>query len=345
MIEVLEPLEVGAGDTTSIDEHVRGAHNSLAQEDLLSGVGGGAIGTLEDGLDSDGISVSIVEGLLSGGGDHAVSLFCEELLGVLADGLSGVREADEGAVLDHVGLDGLDIQTGGVVDGGVVLNDSGDLTTVLLNELGGPVADSAESLDDEGLASNASGKLASVDEGLGAEELTDGVVDAETGGLGTTGNTSLGDELSSATALSVDIGLTLDVHVGVLDPGHGLLVGSHIGAKTVDLGTDEALLDQLHSVLTGHSLDLVLGVLAGVDLDTTLGTAEGDIGDGKFERHEGGEGLDFLQIDVFRVAGTTFDGELVRGVLSSIYTDNQDKVSAIRLNQLKINSKRIDQEK
>ena len=311
MIQVLEPLEVGAGDTTAVDKHVWGGDNSSADEDLLGGVGGGAVGTLEDGLNLDVLGVASVKGLLGGSGDHAVGLLEEEGLGVLADGLSGIGVGGESAVLNHEVLDLLDVKTSWVVDGGVVFNDGGDLASVLLDELGGPVADGTEALDDEGLVLDAKAETDAVDEGLGVEELADGVVDTETGGLGTAGNTSLGDELACAAALSVDVGLTTDVHVGILDPGHGLLVGSHVGTEAINLSTDEALLDELHSVLAGGSLDLSLGVLAWVNLDTSLGTTEGDVGDGKLEGHEGGQSLDFLQIDVLRVAGTSLDGELV----------------------------------
>ena len=321
VIKVLQPFEVRAGDTATVDEHVWGTDNSSASEDLLGGVSGGAVGTLEDGLDVDELGVAHVKGLLSGGRDHAVSVLEEEGLGVLTDGLSGVGERDEGTVVGHVFLDSLDVETGGVVDGRVVLNDSGDLTSVLFDELGGPVSDSTEALNDEGLAFDTSGELASVSEGLGVEELTDGVVDTETGGLSSSGNTTLGDELTSAAAFSVDVLLTLDVHVGVLDPGHGLLVGTHVRSEAINLSTDKALLDELHGVLTGDSLNFSLRVLSGVNLDSALGTTEGDVGDGKLEGHEGGEGLDLLEIDVVRVASTALDWELVGGVLGSVAGD------------------------
>ena len=324
VIEVLEPLEVRAGDTTAVDKHVWGGDDSSADEDLLGGVGGGAVGTFEDGLDLDVLSVAGVEGLLGGGGDHAVGLLEEEGLWVLADGLSGIGVGREGAVLHHEVLDLLDVEAVRVVDGGVVLDDGGDLATILLDEFRGPVADGTEALDNEGFASDTKGEVDAVDEGLGVEEFTDGVVDAETGGLSTTSDTSLGDKLASAAAFSIDVGLTTDVHVGVLDPGHGLLVGSHVWSEAVNLGTDEALLDELHSVLTGDSLDLVLGVLARINLDTTLGTAEGHVSDGELEGHQGGQGFNFLQIDVFRVASAALDGKLVGGVLGSIEKKEKD---------------------
>ena len=224
-------------------------------------------------------------------------------------------------MLDHVGLDLLDIETGGVVNGRVVFNDSGDDTTILLDELGGPVADGTETLNDEGLVLDSKVEVDTIDKGLGVKELTDGVVDTKTGRFGSSSNTTLGDELTSATSFSVDISLTFDVHVGVLDPGHNLLVGTHIGSETINLGTDKALLDQLHGVLTGDSLDFVLGVLSGVNLDSTFSSTEGNISDSKLEGHQGSESLDFLKIDVIRVTSATFDGELVSGVLSSIAGD------------------------
>ena len=179
-------------------------------------------------------------------------------------------------------------------------------------------------MNDESLIFDAESKIGAVAERLNAQKLTDCVVGSKTGGLGTSTDTTLRDEFASAAALSIDILLTLDVHVGVFDPGHGLLVGSHVWSEAVNLGTDEALLDELHSVLTGDSLDLVLGVLARINLDTTLGTAEGHVSDGELEGHQGGQGFNFLQIDVFRVASAALDGKLVGGVLGSIEKKEKD---------------------
>ena len=318
VIEVLEPLEVGAGNTTTIDEHVWGTNNTSAEEDLLGSVSGRAIGTLEDSFDVNVLSITSVKGLLSGSRDHAVSRLKKELLGMINDSLSSFRIVTESAMRDHVLLDVFNIETVRVVNGRVVLNNSGDLATILFDELGGPVTDSTEALNVEGLAFNALGKATAVDEGLGVEELTDGVVNTEAGGLSAAGNTALGDELASAAALSVDILLTSHVHVGVLDPSHGLLVGAHIGTEAIDLSANEVLFDELHGVLSGDSLDLGLGVLARVNLDTTLGATERNISDSKLEGHEGSKGLDLLKINIGRVASATLDGELVSGVVGSV---------------------------
>ena len=308
VIKVLQPFEVGAGDTTTVDEHVWGGNNSSAGEDLLGGVGGGAVGTFEDGLNHHVFGVTSVEGLLSGSGDHAVGVLEKEGLRVLTNSLGGIRVGGEGSMLNHEVLDLLNVKTIGVVDGGVVLDDGSDLATILLDELGGPVADGTETLNDEGLILDTKAKIDARSEGLGVEEFTDSVVDTETSRLGTTSDTALGNELSSAASLGVDVCLATNVHVGVLDPGHDLLVGTHVGSEAINLGTDKALLDELHGVLAGHSLEFALGVLLGVNFDTTLGTTEGDVGDGELECHQGGQSLDFLQIDVIRVAGASLDG-------------------------------------
>ena len=310
MVKILQPLEVGAGNTTTVDKHVWGTDNASAGKYLLGGVSGRSVGTLENGLDIDMLGITHMEGLFSGSRDHAVSGLEEERLGVLGTSLS-VGERAESSVFDHVLLDSLDIETIRVVSGGVVLDDSGNLATIFFNKFGGPVTDCTEALHDEGLVLDTKVKIATIDKGLGVKELTDGVVDTETSRFGSSGNTTLGDEFTSATSFGVDIGLTLDVHVGVLDPGHDLLVGSHVRSEAINLGTDKALFDELHGVFTGNSLDLVLRVLLGVNLDSTLGAAEGDVGDGELEGHEGGEGLNLLQIDMVRVAGTSLNGELV----------------------------------
>ena len=83
-------------------------------------------------------------------------------------------------MLGHVVLDRLNIEAIRVVTSRVVLDDSRDLTTVLLDELRGPVADSAKALDDKGLAINAKIKAASINKALRVEHFADGVVNTET---------------------------------------------------------------------------------------------------------------------------------------------------------------------
>jgi len=219
-------------------------------------------------------------------------------------------------------LHGVHIETVLVVASGVVLDDTNDFGAVLLEELGSPVADSTESLNDDGfICYTHISEFGLFDKGFDFEELLDTVVHTETSGLGTAFNTTLRGELASAATFSVDVTLTVHVDIGILDPSHNLLVSSKIGTEAIDLGSNEALLGQLHSVSPGDSLDLVLGVLLGVNLDTTLGTAEGNVSDGELESHQGGESHNFLQINIVGISSATLNGELVMLVLSAVADD------------------------
>jgi len=72
MLDVFEPLEVRAGDTTAVDEHVGGDNDASLGQDLFSGEGRGPVGSLEYGLNLDVSSVAHVDGLLRGGRDHSI---------------------------------------------------------------------------------------------------------------------------------------------------------------------------------------------------------------------------------------------------------------------------------
>jgi len=322
VFQILEPLKVRAGDTTAVNQKIGSANDTFLNKDLLGSVGGGAVSTLKDSLDLDVLGVTHVERLLDGGGDQVVSLLFDEFKRVLKLGLNSGGESLKGSVFSHVVLDVLHVEALGVVDSGVVLDDSGNLATILLEEFSGPVSNSAKTLNNKGTFLNTLGEAGLFAEGLVACQLADSVVDSETGGLATAADSALSDELTGAAALSINVLLTLDVHVGILDPGHNLLVGSHVGSEAIDSSTDETLLDELHSVLACNSFELTLGKLTGVDLDATLATTEWNVSDCELEGHKGRESLDFLEIDVVRVSGTALARELVGGVLSSVAGDS-----------------------
>ena len=210
------------------------------------------------------------------------------------------------------------------MDRGVILNNSGDLATVSREEVRGPVSDSTETLDDESAVSDTLRETNFIDESLVGGHLTDSVVNTETSGFGTTTDTTVFDELTSAATFRVDILFTLDVHVGIFDPGHDLFVGSHIGSKAVDSSTDEALLDKFHSVLTGDTFKFSLRKLTRVDLNTALTTTEWNISDSEFESHQLSKSLNFLQINMVRISGTTLAWKLVCGVLRTVASDGAE---------------------
>ena len=180
MFEVLQPLEVRTGDTSTVGEKVGGADNATSDEDLLSSVGGRSVGTFNDALDLNFLGIAQVKRLLNGCGNKEVSLLFQECGGLLGLSLNGSGETNESAFLGHPGLNSLNIETIWVVDGGVVLNDSGDLATVFGKEVRGPVSDRAETLNDEGLVLDAWRYLDFVAVVLIAEQFTSAVIDTET---------------------------------------------------------------------------------------------------------------------------------------------------------------------
>jgi hypothetical protein len=109
VFKILEPLEVRASDTTTVDKKVGGADDASPDEDLFSGEGGGAIGTFEDSLNLNLLGVLFVKGLFDGGGDQVVGLLQHEKVGVFELSLSGTGEAFESTVFSEVVLDSLNI--------------------------------------------------------------------------------------------------------------------------------------------------------------------------------------------------------------------------------------------
>jgi len=181
VIEVLQPLEVGAGDTTTVDEHVRCNDDSTCGEVSLSGVSGGSVSTFEDSFAVKGVDITVVNGLLSGSRDETVTLLAHERERIFDVLLSGTRETIESTVGYHIVFDSLNVETFRVVDGGVVLTDSGDDGSFLLQELGGPVSDGTETLDDESLVLASEGESNLINKRLSVKEFLNSVENTKSG--------------------------------------------------------------------------------------------------------------------------------------------------------------------
>jgi len=322
VVQILQPLEVGTGDTTSVGKHVWHHDDATLFKGSLGTESGGAVCTLEDDLAVQLICVVLIDSFLLGGGDQDITLLFHELEVVELGLLNRTVEAEEGATRRKVVFHSVDIQAVRVVDRGVVLDDADDLCAVLLEEFGCPVADRAETLHYNGLASDAlRAEERPLDEGVHVEQLLDTVVDTETCGLGTALDTTLGWVLTGGAPLSVDVVLTVHANVGIFDPGHDLLVGAKIGTETVDLRPDESFLGELHRVSSGDLLELALRILLGVDLNATLGTTEGHISNRQFESHQRCQSHHLLQIHIGRESSAALNRQFVVLVLSTVADD------------------------
>lgn len=73
VFDVLEPLEVADGDSSSVAEHIRQEADSFFEEDVLALASGWPVSSLNDEFALELVSVVKVDGLLEGRGDENVT--------------------------------------------------------------------------------------------------------------------------------------------------------------------------------------------------------------------------------------------------------------------------------
>ena len=222
VVQVLQPLEVGDCDTTSVEVQIGNDQALLVKEDLVSGGGDWAVGTLGDDLSLkmvrkcskiclfylDVLGVVSGDDLLLGTGAENVALLLDEwsLWGV--PGL-GAREANNGAVLKFPLLKGLDINALWVVQVTVVLGDTDTLGSHTAEVTGGVETDITETLHDESLVFPAEWKTNHLHVFWSVQENVGTVEDTATSGRDAAVNTTCNGLISenSETRLPCEMGL------------------------------------------------------------------------------------------------------------------------------------------
>ena len=101
--------------------------------------------------------------------------------------------------------------------------------------------------------------------------------------------------------------------VGVHHPGHGLLVGVHVGRGNILFRPDEV--DDLRCVASGHALQLAPAHILWVADDPALGATEGDVDHRAFPGHPTGQRPHLVQAHVRRVADAALAGTAGNRVL------------------------------
>ena len=152
---------------------------------------------------------------------------------------------------------------------------------------------------------------------LSGEESFNGVENTESSRFSTSLDTTLLDVLSSAASFSIDIALSPNILIGVLNPSHDLLPCSHVWAKAIDSSSNIPFFNQLHCVPSSNSFELVLTQFSWVDLHSTLGSSEGNVSNCQLESHQGSEGLYLLEVNVFGISGTSLGWQQMSRMLSS----------------------------
>ena len=305
---VLYPLEVAGGDAAGVGQDVGDDEDSLVSEDLIGDGGGGAVGSFTEDLAADAFGVFAGDDVFGCRGDEDVALIGEEFVRV---GGFGLAEAGDGAGLGAVFDEGGDVDAVGVVEAAIVFGDADDGVALFVKEFGGVGADVAEALNDDSAA-------------------VDGHAKVFHGFIADDGDAAASGFFAAARAAEVD-GLAGDdgvdclahVHgVGVHDPGHGLLVGAHVGGRNIFFGADE--FDELGGVAASHSLELSLRHFLWVADDAAFGSAEGDVDDGALPGHPGSEGADFVESHVRRVTDAALGGASGDGVLNAVAGEDFD---------------------
>jgi len=103
------------------------------------------------------VNVVSVDSLLLSGRNEDVTFEFHELRGVQV-GFSGCSvETLKSSTGVPPALDCVNVHTGGVVDSGIMLNNTDNLGAILLQKFSSPVSDSAESLNNDGFTGNTLG--------------------------------------------------------------------------------------------------------------------------------------------------------------------------------------------
>ena len=305
MIEILEPLKVGDCDAPRVDIHVGDDEAAVLLQDLVRRGGDWTVGSFSDDLGLDLGGVTLVDGLLHGGGDEDVALLVHETLpGV---GL-GPGEAHDSAMFKLVVLQSLGVDPLRIVDGSVPLGDAHTGGPSSGEVPAGVQADVAEALHDVRLAAPA---WEVADHGhviTFIDEVVQAVEDSPACGGGPAVDAALVDGLPSDAGAGVHVGVADGVGEGVGNPGHLPLPSAHVGRGHVNARSKESLLGQLDGEPPGDPLQLVLAVLLGVDLNSGLAASEGNIHTCALVGHQGRESLHLVSTDVQGVADTSLAG-------------------------------------
>ena len=319
MGEVFDPLEVGDGYAAGVEVEVGDHGDAALAQDGVGLRGGGSVGGFGDDAGLDAGGVVDCDLVFQGGGDQDVALLLEDFVR-LAEQLGG-RVGGDAAVLAAVAADRFHIESASVVEGGVDLADADDQGAGVGQFACGVPADVAEALHDDALAGEPAAQPGGGVFGGVGQAVDDAVVDAEAGGFGAAGDAVQGDGFAGDAAPVVDVFRMQDA-VGVGDPGHFALAGAVVGGGHIHGRADVVFLVEFDSQTAGDALDELGVALVRVDADAALCAAEGDIDEGAFEGHQGGEAHDLALADHGAVADAALGGQAVVGVLGAVGLDD-----------------------
>ena len=319
MVEILQPLEVGDGDTSGVDVHIRDDQAPVGLQDLVSSRSDWAVGRLGDDLCLDLVRVPRVDHLLHGG-RH------EDVAGLVHDVLTGVllssRKANNGAVFKFPVLQGLWIDSVRIVDRSVPLGNAHTGCPSSGQVAASMEADVAKTLHNIRLAAPARRLPDHRHVVRLLDEVVDPVEDASPSCRSPAMDSSLIDRFACHTGRCIEIPVADCVRKSIGYPGHLPFACAHVRRRYVNRRSQETLFSELKGKPACDLLQLVLAVQLGVDRDASFSSAKRHVNTGALVRHESREGLHFISTDVEGVSNTSLARTSVVRVLSSEALDH-----------------------
>mmetsp|Transcript_5448 Transcript_5448/g.13137 ORF Transcript_5448/g.13137 Transcript_5448/m.13137 type:complete len:351 (+) Transcript_5448:255-1307(+) len=281
--QVLHPLEVRHRHAAAVQQQIRDHHHALLLQNLARTIRHGPVRGLRDHPRPHPPRVPRVDDALQRRRDEHVAGHLQRLLRVRGEGdgragRGGFREAFDGAGGADPFLERLDVDAGGRGDHAAALGDGENDAAVVCDEVGGPVSDVAEALDDEGGVGDGGEARGGGGAALDAEEFADTEVDAEAGGLLAAADAAELDGLAGDAGGRVDVAEG-HVLVRVHDEGHFAGAGAVVRCGNVDGGADGVFLDEFRGEAARDAVDFRKGELGLLEAEAGLGAAEGDLRD------------------------------------------------------------------
>lgn len=188
VVQVLQPFEEGYSHTTSVDVQVRNNHNVPIDENFVSSGCSWSISSLTDDFSLDLMCVALVDNLLNSGRHKDIALLKHKRI---TFNLLGTGETIDGTGCEAVVFQLLGVNTIGVVDGTIMLNDTNAFATSTVEVTHGVQTDITETLNNESLAFPAGSGTNHVCVCLILDEVIKPVEDTATSGGHTTVDTTL----------------------------------------------------------------------------------------------------------------------------------------------------------
>ena len=219
-----------------------------------------------------------------------------------------------------------------VIDTSTDFRDTYKFGSSLNKELTGPISDITETLYNKAFASNALRDSQFLGHFGIIQQLPGTIENTKPSRFSSSTDTTLPFEFSRCDCISINISMTIIGLIGRFHPTHLSFTGSEIRARHVDGCSQRVFLWKTNGISTSDSLQLFNRVVFRVYFYATFCTAVREVDDWTLDRHETGQGFNFLEVNVLSVSCSTFCWEFMSFMLAS-ESKNSFNLSVFWFNQ------------